>query len=76
MRRTIILMEYDIEIIDNGRVSLGVEGRFDNDTDALNWTYYYLGRYRADAARLYRGLHTNPRDLTTFVAEISAPKGT
>jgi hypothetical protein len=67
-------MDYDIEIINAGRVSLGVEGCFVNDEAAINCTYYYLGRYRADGARLYRGTHTNPRDASTLIAEISSPE--
>lgn len=66
-------MEYDIEVRNHtGEVSMGVEGDFDNDTSAINWTYYYLGRYRGRNARLYRGGHTNPRDVSTLVIEISS----
>jgi hypothetical protein len=66
-------MEYDIEVINStGEMSMGIEGQFNDDASAINWTYYYLGRYRGHRARLYRGGHTNPRDASTFLVEISS----
>jgi hypothetical protein len=66
-------MEYDIEIISKGRVVRGVEGDFPDDATAINIVHFYIGFYEADAARLYRGEHTNPRDPSTFITEISSP---
>jgi hypothetical protein len=66
-------MQYDIEVRNHaGEVSMGVEGDFDSGASAINWTYYYLGRYTGHKARLYRGGHTNPRDVSTLVIEISS----
>jgi hypothetical protein len=66
-------MEYDIEVRNQaGEVRMGVEGDFDSDATAINWTYYYLVRYRGRKAKLYRGGHTNPRDASTLVIEISS----
>jgi hypothetical protein len=66
-------MDYDIQVMNSGgEVSIGIEGDFDSDAAAINWTYYYLGRYRGRTARLYRGGHTNPRDVSTLVIEISS----
>ena len=66
-------MEYDIQVNNHaGEISMGVEGNFDSDATAINWTYYYLGRYRGRKATLYRGGHTNPRDVSTLVIEISS----
>jgi hypothetical protein len=63
---------YDIEVIDfDGTVGIAVEGGFDDDASAINWAYYYLGKYHGDKAKVYRG-HTNPRDASTFVIEISS----
>lgn len=43
-----------------------------NDAEALNWAYFWLGRYRSDAARLYRAdAEGNPVDL---LAEIKPPE--
>jgi hypothetical protein len=64
---------YSIHIIDNGRVTLGVLcDECEGEAQALNWAYYYLGRYRCDAVQLFRSLDTygNPVDL---VAEITPP---
>jgi len=64
---------YSIHIIDNGRVTLGVLcDECEGEAQALNWAYYYLGRYRCDAVQLFRSLDTygNPVDL---VAEIKPP---
>ena len=64
---------YSIHIIDNGRVTLGVLcDECEGEGEALNWAYYYLGRYRCDAVQLFRSLDTygNPADL---VAEITPP---
>jgi hypothetical protein len=46
---------YSIELIDNGATSIGVLGDFPTDLDALHWTHYWLGYYRSDSVRLYRG---------------------
>ena len=65
-------LPYDIEIIDfDGRVGISVESDDGNDATAINWAYYYLGKYRGDRARIWRG-HTNPRDHSTLVTEISS----
>jgi hypothetical protein len=65
---------FSIEIIDGGNVSIGVMCGDDcqSQAEALNWTYFYLGRYRSDAAKLYRALdeYGNP---TGLVAEIKPP---
>jgi hypothetical protein len=64
---------YSIQIIDHGRVTLGVLcDECEGEAQALNWAYYYLGRYRCDAVQLFRSLDTygNPVDL---VAEITPP---
>ena len=46
---------YTIHIIDDGEISVGVDcDDLQNDAEALNWAYFWLGRYRSDAARLYR----------------------
>ena len=52
-------MEYDIEIINDGKVTHGIEGSFADDATAINIHAYYIGFYRCDAARLYRGRPTN-----------------
>jgi hypothetical protein len=63
---------HDIEIIDfDGEVGIAVECEDEDDAGATNWAYYYLGKYRGDRARIWRG-HTNPRDRSTLVAEISS----
>jgi hypothetical protein len=65
-------LPYDIEIIDfDGEVGIAVEFDGEDDATAINWAYYYLGKYRGDKARISRG-HTNPRDPSTLVAEISS----
>jgi hypothetical protein len=62
-----------IEIIDNGDVSIGVTcDDCRNDIEALNWTYFYLGRYRSDAARLYRGLDENGNPVG-LIGEVKPP---
>jgi hypothetical protein len=64
---------YSIHIIDNGHVTLGVLcDECEGEAQALNWAYYYLGRYRCDAVQLFRSLDTygNAVDL---VAEIKPP---
>lgn len=67
-------LPYDIEIIDfDGRVGIAVESDDQDDATAINWAYYYLGKYRGDRARIWRG-HTNPRDRSTLVTEISSAK--
>jgi hypothetical protein len=44
-------MEYDIEVRNHaGELSIGVEGDFDSDPAAINWAWYYLGKYRGDTA--------------------------
>jgi hypothetical protein len=65
---------YSIHIIDNDRVTLGVLcDECESEAQALNWAYYYLGRYRCDAVQLFRSLdaYGNPVDL---VAEIKPPE--
>jgi hypothetical protein len=63
---------YDIEFIDfDGTVGIAVEGEFDDDASAINWAYFFLGKYHGMKAKVYRG-HTNPRDASTFVIEISS----
>ncbi len=65
-------MQYDIEVMNSaGETRMGIEGEFSDDASAINCTYYYICRYRGHKARLYRG-HTNPRDASTFVIEISS----
>jgi hypothetical protein len=64
---------YSIHIIDNSRVTLGLLcDECEGEAQALNWAYYYLGRYRCDAVQLFRSLDTygNPVDL---VVEITPP---
>jgi hypothetical protein len=39
---------------------------------AINWTYYYLGRYRGHEAMPDRGGYMNPRNALTLVTEISS----
>jgi hypothetical protein len=61
---------YSIHIIDNGCVTLGVLcDDCEDEAQALNWAYYYLGRYRCDAVQLFRRLDTygNPIDLVTEI---------
>ena len=63
---------YSIEIIDGGNVSLGVMcDDCQTKAEALNWTYFYLGRYRSDAAKLYR--LDNDGNPTELLAEIKPP---
>jgi hypothetical protein len=63
---------YDIQISDSdGETGIGVQGEFANDATAIKWAYYYLGKYRGDRARIWRG-DTNPRDPSTLVTEISS----
>jgi hypothetical protein len=70
-----MLIEYDIEIIDfNGEVGIAVESKEKDDATATDLAWYYLGKYRGDRARIWRG-HTNPRDHSTFVTEISSAGG-
>jgi hypothetical protein len=65
-------IDYDIEIINfNGDVGIAVETEEEDEATAINWAWYYLGKYRGDKARIWRG-HTNPRDNSTFVTEISS----
>jgi hypothetical protein len=65
-------LPYDIEIIKyNGEVGIAVECDDEGDLIAINWAWYFLGKYRGDRARIWRG-HTNPRDPSTFVTEISS----
>jgi hypothetical protein len=65
-------LPYDIEIIDiDGEVGIAVECDDGDDATAVNWAYYYLGKYRGDRARIWWG-HTNPRDRSTLVTEISS----
>jgi hypothetical protein len=65
-------LPYDIEIIDfDGSVGIAIEFDNGNDATAVNWAYYYLGKYRGERARIWRG-HTNPRDPSTLVTEISS----
>jgi hypothetical protein len=65
-------LPYDIVIIDSdGKVGIAVELDDGDDATAINWAYYYLGKYRGDKAQIWRG-HTNPRDHSTFVMEISS----
>jgi hypothetical protein len=66
-------MKYEIQIINGGRVIHGVEAACSDDAAAINLTYFYIGLYACDAARLYRGEHTNPRDPETFMMEILSP---
>jgi hypothetical protein len=41
---------YSVHIIDNGRVTLGVLcDECEGEAQALNWAYYYLGRYHCSA---------------------------
>jgi hypothetical protein len=65
-------LPYDIEIIElDGRVGIAVECDDENDVTAINRAWYYLGKYRGDRAKIWRG-HTNPRDRSTLVTEISS----
>jgi hypothetical protein len=66
-------MEYDIQMIKSGDTFHGIEGNFPDDETAIKVTYFYIGLFRADAARIYRGEHTNPRDQSTFLTEIKTP---
>lgn len=63
---------YTIHIVDKDEISMGVDGEWPTDAEALNWAHFWLGRYRADVARLYRSIDAagNPADL---VAEIRPP---
>jgi hypothetical protein len=66
-------MEYEIELYDGGKVpSMGIDGEFDDDAAAINWAWYYLGLYRSQTGKLYRGEHTNPRRKSDLVVEISS----
>jgi hypothetical protein len=66
------IIPYDIEIIEyDGRVGIAVEADVGDDATPVNWAYYYLGKYRGDKARIWRG-HTNPRNRSTLVTEISS----
>jgi hypothetical protein len=65
---------YTIHIIDDEKVSISVVcDDCWTEAEALNRAYFWLGRYRSHAARLYRSedSHGNPIDL---VAEIRPPK--
>ena len=65
-------MEYDIEIWNfAGEKTIGIEAECQDDAAAINWAYYYLGKYRGDRAKVWRG-DSNPRDASTFVTEISS----
>jgi hypothetical protein len=65
-------LPYDIEIIDfDGLVGIAVEFDDDDNAAAINWAYYYLGKYKGDRVRIWRG-HTNPRDRSTRVTEVSS----
>jgi hypothetical protein len=72
MSEAVAKMYYDIEIIDyDDNVGIAVECEEEDDATAINWAWYFLGKYRGDRARIWRG-HTNPRDRSTFVREISS----
>jgi hypothetical protein len=62
---------YSIHIIDHDRLTLGVFGDWADEAQALNWAYYYLGRYRCDAVRLFRC--DTDGNATDLVTEIKPP---
>jgi hypothetical protein len=66
---------YSINIIVEGRVSVGVAGEFRDDAHAINSAHYWLGYYRSDAVRLYRGLYLDagPGDDADLIREIFPP---
>ena len=64
---------YSIHIIDQDRLTLAVLcGDLADEAQALNWAYYYLGRYRCDAVRLFRRCDTYG-NATDLVTEIEPP---
>jgi hypothetical protein len=66
---------YSINIIVDGRVSVGVAGEFRDDAHAISSAHYWLGYYRSDAVRLYRGLYLDagPGDDADLIREIFTP---
>jgi hypothetical protein len=66
---------YSIEMIDGGEISIGVLGDYPTDIDALHWAHYWLGYYRSDSVRLYRGLYVDvvPGADAELIHEIFRP---
>jgi hypothetical protein len=57
-------MIHTIEIIAAGRVKFALsDSRSQDAAEAIQWAYFWLGWYRADAARVYRGDVANPENV-------------
>ena len=62
------MTDYVLRLIKNGEVSGFVEDRFNDLTEAVNWTFFFLGLYHCDGAQIF---HAD--DEQKALAEIQVP---